>query len=69
MTEQLVFKKAVDMSVLKEGLSIPSDAQKQLYAAIGHVVRSGESIPIFLKIENETYDEEKYNRSYRRYHF
>lgn len=55
MTDHLVFKKAVDMSVFKEGLSIPSTVQERLYAAIGHVVRSGESIPVLLKIENETY--------------
>ena len=55
MSDQLVFKKAVDMSVLKEGLSIPSAVQERLYAAIGHVVRSGESIQIFLKMDNEKY--------------
>lgn len=66
MAEQFILRKVVDTSALKEGLSIPSSVQGKLYAAIGQVVRPGESLPISLVIENVSYQATLRNQAYDR---
>ena len=56
MQEFLILQKDVDMSVLREGMSIPAIFQDLFYQKIGFRLKKGESCKIRLKVENSEYD-------------
>ena len=56
MSELLILQKDVDMSVLREGMSIPAIFQELFYQKIGIRLNKGESCKIRLRVENSEYD-------------
>jgi len=52
----LICYKAVDQSVLKEGMTIPITLHDYLFEQLGFQLEHGESRPIKIRIDNEEYD-------------
>ncbi len=52
----LICHKAVDQSVLKEGMTIPTTLHDYLFEQLGFQLGHGESRPIKICIDNEEYD-------------
>ncbi len=55
MSEYLILQKDVDMSVLREGMSIPSVFQELFYQKIGFRLKKGEACQIRLIIGTDTF--------------
>ncbi len=55
MSEMLILQKAVDLSVLKEGMSIPAIFQDMFYQKSGIRLSKGETLTINLILGNETF--------------
>ncbi len=53
MANNLIYKKEVDMSVLRAGMSIPAAVQERVYEVLGHRVLKRESYPIKLIVDDE----------------
>ena len=52
----LICHKAVDQSVLKEGMTIPTTLHDYLFEQLGFSLEHGETRPIKIRIDNEEYD-------------
>jgi len=64
MGDDLVFRKLVDMSVIKEGMGIPASVQDTLFEKLGCHIQQGESCPIQLHIGQESFDAILKNQDY-----
>lgn len=56
MSDFLILQKAVDRSLLTEGISIPVKMQEFFYKKLGFTLKRGESKNIRVSIDNQSYD-------------
>ncbi len=66
MSEYLILQKQVDMSILREGMSIPVTFHDTFYQKIGITLQPGEQVNIRIMIESEYYNATLKNLGFNR---